>query len=92
VPSSADHRPVSRERPWSLRDLWSSLGFWPSIVRIIVLEILVLLALAVAIVAYLNWSSEAAFAEFLAASQPSAAAPSSSLHAVKGRAPCDRSA
>ncbi|HSY55367.1 MAG TPA: hypothetical protein VK834_02850 [Bradyrhizobium sp.] len=51
-----------------------------------------LLALAVAIVAYLNWSSEAAFAEFLAASQPSAAAPSSSLHAVKGRAPCDRSA
>jgi len=68
------------------------LGFWPSIVRIIVLEILVLLALAVAIVAYLNWSSEAAFAEFLAASKPSAAAPSSSLHAVKGHAPCDRSA
>ena len=89
MPSSADHRPVSRERPWSLRDLWSSLGFWPSIVRIIVLEILVLLALAVAIVVYLNWSSEAAFAEFLAASKPTS---SSSLHAVKGHAPCDRSA
>jgi hypothetical protein len=51
----------------------------------------VLLALAVAIVVYLNWSSEAAFADFLAASKPSAA-PSSSLHAVKGHAPCDRSA
>ena len=90
MPSSADHRPASRQRPWSLRDLWSSLGFWPSIVRIIVLEILVLLALAVAIVVYLNWSSEAAFAEFLASSKMPAA--SSSLHAVKGHARCDRSA
>jgi len=91
VPSSADHRPASRQRPWSLRDLWSSLSFWPSIVRIVILEILVLLALAIAIVCYLNWSSEAAFADFLAAGKTSAA-PSSSLHAVKGHAPCDRSA
>ena len=89
MPSPADYRPASRQRPWSLRDLWSSLGFWPSIVRIIILEILVLLALAGAIVFYLNWSSEAAFADFLAAGK---AAPSSSLHAVKGHAPCDRSA
>ena len=67
-------------------------NFWLAIAKIFVIEILVLIALAGAIVAYLNWSSDVAFAEFLAASKLSAAAPHSPLHAVKGHAPCDRSA
>ena len=64
----------------SLRNLWQ--GAWPAIVRIIILEIVVLLALAGAFVYYLNWSSEAALADFMAASR--------SAHAV--HSPCDTSA
>jgi len=60
-------------------------GSWPAIVRIIILEIVVLLALAVAFVYYLNWSSEVAMSEFMAASK----AP---LHAAKGHLLCGRSA
>jgi len=44
----------------------SWLSFWPPIVRLIVLEIVVLVALAGALVFYLNWSSEAAVSEFMA--------------------------
>jgi anti-sigma-K factor RskA len=91
VPSSADYRSAGRQPFRPLQTLWSSLGFWPSTIRIVILEILVLLALAGAVVFYLNWSSEVAVAEFLAASKTQAA-PNSSLHAVKGHAPCDRSA
>jgi len=68
---------------------WSSKGFWLSIARIALLEVTVLIALAGAAVVYLDWSSKTAFAEFLAATKVSS--PGSSLHAVKGRAPCDRS-
>jgi hypothetical protein len=58
---------------------------WPSIVRIIILEILLLLALSGALVFYLNWSSEAAVSEFMTGgSRP--------LQAVKAHLPCDRSA
>jgi hypothetical protein len=42
---------------------------WPAIVRLIILEILVLLALAGAFVYYLNWSSEVAMSEFMAVSK-----------------------
>lgn len=63
----------------SLRNLWQ--GAWPAIVRIIILEIVVLLALAGAFVYYLNWSSEAALTDFMAASR--------SAHAV--HSPCDTS-
>jgi hypothetical protein len=65
-------------------------SFWPAIVRTLLVEVLVLLALSGAIVVYLNWSSEAAWAEFKAANKPSA--PNASLHAVKGHMPCHRSA
>jgi hypothetical protein len=85
--SSADQDSAGRQPSWSPGALWTPEGFWPSIVRIIVLEIIVLLALASAVVAYLNWSSEAAFAEFLAASEMQAA-PSSPVADV--RPPCDR--
>jgi hypothetical protein len=65
-------------------------GFWPTIVRTVLVEVFVLLALAVAIVGYLNWSSDAAWAEFKAANKPPA--PNASIHAVKGHMPCHRSA
>jgi hypothetical protein len=67
-------------------------NFWPAIAGIFVAEIVVLLVLSAAFVAYLNSSSDVAFAEFVAASKLSAAAPHSPLQAVKGHAPCDWSA
>ena len=78
VPSPANNSPASRQ------------SFWPSIARILLIEVLVLVALSGAVVGYLNWSSEAAWAEFMAASAQSAQAPS--LHAVKGQTACDRKA
>jgi Tfp pilus assembly protein PilO len=60
-------------------------GSWPALVRIIVLEIVLLLALAVALVYYLNWSSELSVSEFMAADQ-------SPLHAAKDHSPCGHSA
>ena len=73
---SADQHPAHRH-------------FWPSIVRLAVLEVVILLALAGVFVAYLNWSSEATFAEFLAVSKAQAA-PTVSLQAVK--LPCGKDA
>jgi len=69
----------------------SARGFWVSIVRIFVIEVLVLIALSGAVVGYLNWSSEVAFSEFLAASQH-AASVKPMIHAIKERVPCDRGA
>jgi hypothetical protein len=80
MPSPANNSPASRQ------------SFWPSIARILLIEVLVLLALSGAVVGYLNWSSEAAWAEFNAASEQSAQAPNSSLHAVKSQTTCDRKA
>lgn len=61
VPANQDYR----------QNIWQ--GSWPAIVRIIILEILLLIALAGAFVYYLNWSSEAALADFMAASRSSQA-------------------
>jgi hypothetical protein len=44
-------------------------GFWASIARILLVQVLVLIALSGAIVFYVDWSSKVAFAEFLATSQ-----------------------
>ena len=62
--SSTDNVPANQD---SRQNFWQ--GSWPAIVRIIILEILVLLALAAAFVYYLNWSSEANLADFMAASR-----------------------
>jgi len=76
----AGNRPTGRD---SIQNVYQRA--WPSIVRIIILEILLLLALSGAFVFYLNWSSEAAMSEFMTGgSQP--------LQATKGRPPCDHSA
>ena len=48
--------------------------FWVSIARIFLVEVLILIVLSGAIAGYLNWSSEVAFSEFLAASQQAAGA------------------
>jgi hypothetical protein len=61
-----------------------------------VVEVLVLLALGIAVVRYLEWSSDAAQAEFMRATKSSASAPNPSgefstpVQALKGRAGCDR--
>jgi hypothetical protein len=71
-------------------------GFWPSIARIFLVEMVVLLALAAAVVAYVNWSSEVAWAEFLAASKLAVPAPNQPnqpnqpMQPVKGKGACDR--
>ncbi len=67
----------------SRQNFWQ--GAWPAIVRIIILEIVVLIALAGALVYYLNWSSEAALSEFMAKGE-------AAFQAVTNRTPCDRSA
>jgi hypothetical protein len=63
--------------------------FWVSIARIFLVEVLVLIALSASIVGYLNWSSEAAWSDFLAASKLQS---NSAIHAVRDQPLCDRSA
>ena len=80
MPSPVSNGPTSGER------------FWPSIARILLIEVLVLLALSGAVVGYLNWSSEAAWADFNAASKMSAREPKAPVQTVKSHMPCDRKA
>ena len=80
MPSSAQQSPA-RHR-----------SSWPAIVWIVLVEILVLVALSGAIVGYLNWSSEAAWAEFKAASKLPASESNSPVQTVKAHAPCNRKA
>lgn len=62
------------------------------IVRIVLVQVMVLLALAGAVVRYVNWSSEVAWQEFISATQPTLAGASSQprpqAQAVKGKASC----
>jgi hypothetical protein len=69
---------------------------WLGIVRIVLMQILVLLALSAGVVRYVNWSSDAARAEFTAGGkstlsgptqQPQPAAP---VEVVKGQKTCPR--
>ncbi len=80
MPSSAQQSPAHVRRSW------------PGIIWILLAEILVLVALSAAIVGYVNWSSEAAWAEFKAAGQRPAPQSDSSVQTVKAHAPCDRKA
>ena len=70
-------------------------GFdWPAIVRTLLAQVLILLALSGAFVGYVNWSSAKAFAEFTSAtgsSAPDAKRPAlSPRHADKGPMLCSR--
>jgi hypothetical protein len=68
---------------------------WPGILATLLVQVLVLIALSVAAVTYVNWSSEAALAEFVGALKPSVSDQlrrfSSPIRPVKGRS-CTRRA
>jgi hypothetical protein len=82
MPLRGNHRPGSRGIDW------------PAIARTVLIQALVLLALAGAVVRYLNWSSDTNWAEFIAAGEPSAAAarhqpqPATPAQTVKSKMPC----
>jgi hypothetical protein len=69
---------------------------WRKIGTTVVVELFVLLALAFAVVRYVEWSSDAAQAEFMSATKPSASDPnhsgefSTATQSLKGRAGCPR--
>ena len=51
-------------------------NYWSGIAGILAIQLAVLFAVAVAALVYLNWSSNAALAEFMAMDKPSASEPS----------------
>jgi len=69
---------------------------WRGIAATVVVELLVLLALGVAVVRYLEWSSAVNQAEFMSATEPSASVANHSgefstpVQALKVRADCNR--
>jgi hypothetical protein len=71
---------------------------WLGIVRILLVQVLVLLALSVAVIGYLRWSSDAAWREFIAAGKASALEPTHHQHSAipaqtaGGRPVCSRRA
>ena len=76
--------------------LFNSQIHWRGIGTTVVVELLVLLALAFAVVRYVEWSSDAAQAEFMSATKPSASDPNHSVEfsiasqPLKGRTGCPR--
>ena len=72
-------------------------NYWSGIPGILTIQLAVLFAVFIAAIAYFNWSSNAALAEFMAAGKPSASEPSHlpqpvPLQQVKNRAGCPRRA
>jgi hypothetical protein len=71
---------------------------WLGIVRTLLVQVLVLLALSGAVIGYLNWSSDAAWSDFIAASKASALEPKHHRHSavpvqtVRGQTICSRRA
>ncbi len=67
---------------------------WPAIFRILLIQVLVLLALSAALIRYLEWSSDQAWAEFsrTTRSVPPATQPATPLQPVKAKATCTRRA
>ena len=69
---------------------------WRGIIATLLVQVLVLVILSVAAVYYVNWSSEAALAEFVGALKPSVSDHSrqfsNPIQPVKGRTPCARRA
>jgi hypothetical protein len=72
-------------------------SYWSRTAGILAIQLAVLFALSVAAIVYVNWSSDAAFAEFIASGKPSTAEPSLlpqpiPLQQVKRRTSCARRA
>jgi hypothetical protein len=69
---------------------------WLGIVETLLLQVLVLLALSAAVVRYVNWSSDAAHAEFTAAGKPALSGPTQQpqpaapVEVAKGQKACPR--
>jgi hypothetical protein len=69
---------------------------WPGITGILAIQLAVLLALSGAVILYLDWSSNAVLAEFMAATKSSASGsnhpwqPPSAIQPVKGKTTCTR--
>lgn len=69
---------------------------WLMIVRIMLVQVLVLVTLAGAVVWYVNWSSEVVWQEFLSANKPPVSSPNhhtqsqAPMQAVKGKTACAR--
>jgi hypothetical protein len=67
---------------------------WRGIGRTVVVELLVLFALGFAVIRYVEWSSDVAYAEFMNATKPSASEPnhsgefSTATRPVKVRSAC----
>ena len=64
---------------------------WLGIFRILLMQVLVLLALSVAFIRYLDWSSEQALEEFsraIKSSEPVTTQPATPVRAVKDKKPC----
>jgi hypothetical protein len=76
--------------------LFNSQSRWRATATTVVVEFLILLALAFAAVRYVEWSSDAALAEFMSATKPSASDPNHSgefstpIQTLKRRVGCDR--
>ena len=70
--------------------LFNSRIHWRGIGTTVVVELLVLLALAFAVVRYVEWSSDAAQAEFMSATKSSASDRNHStpIQSLKGRTGC----
>jgi hypothetical protein len=70
--------------------------YWSGIAGILAIQLAVLFAVSVAAIVYLNWSSNAALAEFMAAGKPSASEPSPRpsppVQTVKSRTACAKRA
>jgi hypothetical protein len=72
----------------------SNATYWSGIAGILALHLAVLFALSVAALVYLNWSSNAALAEFIAAGQPAVSEPSplpqssAPVQVVKSKSAC----
>jgi hypothetical protein len=69
---------------------------WPGIIGILAIQLAVLLAMSGAVIFYLDWSSNAALAEFMAATKSSVSGsnhplqPPSAVQPVKGKTTCTR--
>jgi hypothetical protein len=69
---------------------------WPGIIGMLALQLAVLLAVAGAVIFYLDWSSNAALAEFMAATKSPASGsshsrqPPSAAQPAKGKTTCTR--
>lgn len=76
----------------------SSGNYWSGIAGILAIHLAVLFAVSVAALAYLNWSSNAALAEFMANDKPSVSEPdrlpqlSIPLQQVKSKSACTKRA